>query len=57
MLQRANVREIFWAEVKARIVPFLRGFPAVSQVGRGGDAGGDKEAAASLPQPSRSPGI
>lgn len=27
VLQRANVREVFWAEVKARTVPFLRGFP------------------------------
>lgn len=58
MLQWANIREIFWAEVKARTVLFLHGFPAVVQVGRGGDVYVGKEVSVSLYQvlkPASSP--
>lgn len=51
---RANIREIFWAEVKARTVPFLRGVPAPPQLGRGGDAGEGKDRQPASPSPAGS---
>ena len=48
--RRADITEIFWAEVEARTVPFLRGFAAAPQLGRGGDARGSEEPAMSLPR-------